>query len=39
VHALRVEEVSQLEEVLADAVSKVQAGKAAVVDCRIAAEP
>lgn len=37
VHALRVEEASQLEAVLADAVAKVQAGSTTVVDCRIAA--
>lgn len=37
VHALRVDEASQLEAVLADAVAKVQAGNTTVVDCRIAA--
>ena len=35
VHALRVEEASQLEAVLADAVAKVQAGDTTVVDCRV----
>jgi thiamine pyrophosphate-dependent acetolactate synthase large subunit-like protein len=35
VHALRVEEASQLEAVLKDAVAKVQAGSTTVVDCRI----
>ena len=37
VHALRVEETSQLEAVLVDAVAKVQAGNTTVVDCRILA--
>jgi thiamine pyrophosphate-dependent acetolactate synthase large subunit-like protein len=37
VHALRVEEASQLEAVLKDAVAKVQAGNTTVVDCRIVA--
>jgi thiamine pyrophosphate-dependent acetolactate synthase large subunit-like protein len=37
VHALRVEEASRLEEVLRDAVAKVQAGKTTVVDCQIVA--
>lgn len=37
VHALRVEDASQLEAVLKDAVAKVQAGNTAVVDCRIVA--
>jgi thiamine pyrophosphate-dependent acetolactate synthase large subunit-like protein len=35
VHALRVEEASQLEAVMKDAVAKVQAGSTTVVDCRI----
>lgn len=35
VHALRVEEASQLEAVLADAVAKVRAGNTTVVDCRV----
>ncbi|KAL2181575.1 thiamine pyrophosphate enzyme, N-terminal TPP binding domain-containing protein [Thermothelomyces heterothallicus CBS 202.75] len=35
VHALKVEEASQLEAVLKDAVAKVQAGNTTVVDCRI----
>lgn len=35
VHALRVEEASQLEAGLMDAVAKVRAGKTTVVDCRV----
>jgi hypothetical protein len=35
VHALRVDEASQLEAVLRDAVAKVRAGKTTVVDCKI----
>ncbi len=37
VHALRVEQASELEAVLAAAVAKVQAGNTTVVDCRIVA--
>ncbi|KAK4149864.1 thiamine pyrophosphate enzyme, N-terminal TPP binding domain-containing protein [Chaetomidium leptoderma] len=37
VHALKVEEASQLAAVLEDAVAKVQAGNTTVVDCRIVA--
>lgn len=37
VHALRVEEASQLEAMLKDAVAKVLAGNTAVVDCKIVA--
>ena len=36
VHALRVADPAKLEEVLKDAVAKVQAGKTTVVDCRVA---
>jgi len=36
VHALRVEDPAKLEEVLKDAVAKVQAGKTTVVDCKVA---
>lgn len=36
VHALRVADPDKLEEVLKDAVAKVQAGKTTVVDCRVA---
>jgi thiamine pyrophosphate-dependent acetolactate synthase large subunit-like protein len=35
VHALRVDEASQLETVLKDAVAKVRAGNTTVVDCKI----
>jgi hypothetical protein len=35
VHALRVEEASQLRTVLRDAVAKVRAGTTTVVDCKI----
>ncbi|KAF4124643.1 Acetolactate synthase large subunit or other thiamine pyrophosphate-requiring enzyme [Geosmithia morbida] len=35
IHALKVEDSSELEAVLEDAVARVQAGMTAVVDCRI----
>lgn len=38
VHALRVADPDKLEEVLRDAVAKVQAGKTTVVDCQVAAD-
>lgn len=37
VHAMKVEEASQLQAVLADAVARVRAGNTTVVDCRIVA--